>query len=81
MMHGRAHEPLGSVIVILGLKLHRYGRIVNQALMLPNTSLVPTQHDERCSRSKYLRHSRASGHGDGPMRDGTARMDIWLSIS
>jgi len=48
-MHGHAHEPLGSVVIIFRrLNLHRYRRIVNQTLMLPNTSLVPAQHDERC---------------------------------
>ncbi len=47
-MHGHAHEPLGSVIMIFcRLNLNRYRRIVNQTLMLPNTSLVPAQHDER----------------------------------
>jgi hypothetical protein len=48
MMHGHAYEPLGSVIMIFcGLKLNRNTRIVNQTLMLPNTFLVPTRHDER----------------------------------
>jgi len=47
-MHGHAHEPLGSVIMIFcRLKLNRYRRIVNQTLMLLNTSLVPARHDER----------------------------------
>jgi hypothetical protein len=47
-MHGHAHEPLGSVAMIFcRLNLNRHRRIVNQTLMLPNTSLVPAQHDER----------------------------------
>jgi hypothetical protein len=47
-MHGHAHEPLGSVIVVFcRLNLNRYRRIVNQTLMLPNAFLVPVRHDER----------------------------------
>jgi hypothetical protein len=50
MMQGHAHEPLGSVIMIFcRLNLNRYRRIVNQTLMVLNTSLVPAQHDERSS--------------------------------
>jgi hypothetical protein len=48
MMQGHAHEPLGSVIMIFcRLHLNRYRRIVNQTLMVLNTSLVSAQHDER----------------------------------
>jgi hypothetical protein len=47
-MHSRAHEPLGSVIMIFcRLKLNQYRRIVNQTFMLSNTFLVPARHDER----------------------------------
>jgi hypothetical protein len=47
-MHGHAHEPLRSVIMIFcRLNLNRYRRIANQTLVLPNTSQVPAQHDER----------------------------------
>ncbi len=77
-MHGHAHEPLGSVAMIFcRLNLNRHRRIVNQALMLPNTSLVPAQPDERSpevaiSATQML----LSGHGDWPWLDGTARMDV-----
>jgi len=56
-MHGHAHEPLGSVIMIFcRLNLNRYRRIVNQTLMLPNTSLVPA-----CGKSirEYNQKNRA----------------------
>jgi len=47
-MHGYAHEPLGSrIMVFCRLKLNRYRRIVNQTLMLPNAFLVPARHHER----------------------------------
>ena len=47
-MYGNAHKSAGSAFMILRrLNLHRYRRIVNQTLMLPNTSLVPARHDER----------------------------------
>jgi hypothetical protein len=34
-------------IIFCRLKLNRYRSIVNQTQMLPNTFLVPAQHDER----------------------------------
>jgi len=47
-MHGHAHEPVGSVIMIFcRLKLNGYRRIVNQTLMLPNAFFVPARRDER----------------------------------
>jgi len=47
-MYGNAHKSAESALMILRrLNLRLYRRIVNQTLMLPNTSLVPARHDER----------------------------------
>jgi hypothetical protein len=55
MMHGHAHEPFGSVIMIFcRLKLNRYRRIVNQNPMLANTHHVAIPIS-RISRTQSLR--------------------------
>jgi hypothetical protein len=46
-MYGNAHKSAGAAFMILRrLNLHRCRRIVNQTLALPNTFLLPAQHDE-----------------------------------
>ena len=46
-MHSHARLSLPVIMIFCRLNLDRYRRTVNQKLMLPNTSLVPAQHDER----------------------------------